>query len=140
MTTRTVSLCSATKLSICSTSPSGSEHEDVAKNTLFGTSSVISFSLCWILLKLSSRQRYKVVPFVVLKFHTSSPLAMRTHQSSTNHDLPIFGAPQSIDTPCGSNESMQKLIGLIRISINVSPSTTTSFLLLRTITTPSKKY
>ena len=73
----------------------------------------------------SNCQRSKI-PLAVGISHTLSPLAMRIHISSTNHDLPILGAPPRIVIPCGSRVSIQNLVGSSLVSIKVSPSITVS--------------
>ena len=77
--------------------------------------------------------RYNVVPFVVFKSHIGSPFAIRTHRSSTHHDLPILEAPPRIHIPCGNKVSTQNFVGGSFMSIKVSPSMTASLAFLSAI-------
>ena len=77
--------------------------------------------------RVSSKQRYSVVPPAVFNSHIGSPFAIRTHRSSTHHDLPIFDAPPRMHNPCGSSVSTQNFVGGSFMSIKVSPSITVSF-------------
>lgn len=124
MATSAVSGCSATKLLICSQSPSASVPATVAKKALGGASSVMQLSRSCTRRSGSSRQRYRVAPRRVGSSHSGSPLAMRMQRSSTSHDLPIFGAPPRMDTPCGRSVSTQNFVGGSLMSISVSPSMT----------------
>ena len=132
--------CSFTKFRICSHRPSDSVPAEVAKNALDGTSSVMQSRRFCTRRSVSSKQRYSVVPPAVFRSHIGSPFAIRTHRSSTHHDLPIFDAPPRMHNPCGSSVSTQNFVGGSFMSIKVSPSITASFVFSSAILkSPCKK-
>ena len=93
-------------------------------------------------LKQGSRKEVfqPLVPEVVFRSHIGSPFTIRTHRSSTHHDLPIFDAPPRMHNPCGSSVSTQNFVGGSFMSIKVSPSITVSFVFSSAILkSPCKK-
>ena len=61
--------------------------------------------------KLSSRQRYSTSHGRVANVQSGLPCAAQRHSHSASHDLPIFGAPASRCSPCGSRSSTTKETG-----------------------------
>ena len=103
--------CSFKNCSICSTSPLWSCWDMTAKCSVGGASSVRSKRRLWIRWKLSSRQRYSTSHGRVANVQSGLPCAAQRHSHSASHDLPIFGAPASRCSPCGSRSSTRNDIG-----------------------------